>query len=543
MDIIDLIKEFTPRTELQQKSKELILAELLQYGERLYSRDTLHAHMSASAIILNPSLDKTLMVYHNIYNSYSWTGGHADEEQDLYTVAYREAREETGVERLYPVSRSLLSVESLPVPEHIKRGKKVAFHYHHNVTFGFICPDNQRLSIKPDENSSVAWLDINKLTELCSEEDMVPIYEDNIRQVIKLMTEKQRNYQLLPERLLPWYEKNARDLPWRKDQDPYHVWLSEIMLQQTRVDTVIDYYNRFLMEFPTIKALADADEERVLKLWEGLGYYSRARNLQKAAKNIMAEFCGNFPEDPDKINKLPGIGTYTTGAIASICFDYPMPAVDGNVLRVISRITEDYRCIDEENTKKEIGRQLAEVYPKGHCGDFTQSLMELGATICLPNGEPKCGSCPAKDICIAYKSKRYSLLPIRKEKRAREVQEITFFILTWGNKIAFRKRREKGVLHDMWELPNVYGKLDREDVKHWLQEQKGSGHIGNMNQGKHIFTHIEWRIRCYRITCEKPFSDYLWADANKLDTEISLPTAFKKFLLPEETDFQQLSLE
>lgn len=538
MDTISLIKQFNPRTELQKKSKDLILAELEQYGDQLYLRDTLHAHMSASAIILNPELNKTLMVYHNIYNSYSWTGGHADGQQDLYTVAYEEAKEETGIEKIYPVSRSLLSVESLPVPEHIKRGEKVAFHYHHNVTFGFICPDNQRLSIKPDENSSVAWLDIDTLAETCLEKEMVPIYEDNIKQVIILMKQKKENYQLLPTKLLPWYKKNARDLPWRRNQNPYHVWLSEIMLQQTRVDTVIDYYNRFLAEFPTIDALANADEERVLKLWEGLGYYSRARNLQKAAKSIMAEYGGNFPKDPAQINSLPGIGTYTTGAIASICFDYPEPAVDGNVLRVVSRITEDYRCIDEENTKKEIARQLAEVYPKGHCGDFTQSLMELGAIICLPNGDPKCESCPAQAICMTYKNKNYGLLPVRKEKRAREIKELTFFILACGDKIALRKRHEKGVLHNMWELPNVYGKLGKEDAEHWLQKQRGQGRIENINKGKHIFTHIEWQIICYTIACEKTFGDYLWADKNKMDTEISLPTAFKKFLLSEETEFQ-----
>lgn len=543
MNTIDLIKQFNPRTELQKKSKELLLAELKQYGDKLYLRDTLHAHMSASAIILNPGLNKTLMVYHNIYNSYSWTGGHADGEQDLYAVAYNEACEETGIEKLYPVSKSVLSVECLPVPEYCKNGKQVAHHYHYNVTFGFICPDNQRLQIKPDENSSVAWLDIDQLAETCSEKDMLPIYEDNIKQIIALMQQKDKNYRLLPEKLLPWYEKNARNLPWRKDQEPYHVWLSEIMLQQTRVDTVIDYYNRFLMEFPTIEALADANEEKVLKLWEGLGYYSRARNLQKAAKTIMKEHGGSFPKDSAEINKLSGIGPYTAGAIASICFDQPIPAVDGNVLRVVSRITEDYHCIDEESTKREMGKKLAAIYPKGRCGDFTQSLMELGATVCLPNGEPQCGNCPAGDICMAYKWQNYSSLPIRKEKKAREVRELTLFILTCEDKVAVRKRQEKGVLHDMWELPNIYGHLDKESVHHWLQEQGCFCIIDNISKGKHIFTHIEWRILSYTIACEKTFGDYIWADKNKMDTEISLPTAFKKFLLSDQREFHQLSFE
>lgn len=538
MDTISLIEQFTPRTELQQKSKALILAEIAQHGDRLYGRDSLHAHLSASAIILNPDLNKTLMVYHNIYNSYAWTGGHADGEQDLYAVAHREACEETGIEKLYPVSRSLLSVECLPVPEHMKNGKSVAFHQHYNLTFGFIAPDNQRLQIKPDENSSVAWLDIDQLAEVCSEREMLPIYEDNIRQIDVQMRQKQQCYQSLAGKLLPWYEKNARDLPWRKDQEPYHVWLSEIMLQQTRVDTVIDYYKRFLAEFPAIEALANADEERVLKLWEGLGYYSRARNLQRAAKVVVEEYGGQFPDTPERISKLPGIGAYTTGAIASICFDQPVPAVDGNVLRVVSRITEDYRCIDDDTTKKAIGAELAAVYPKGRCGDFTQSLMELGATICLPNGEPKCGDCPAADICMAKQSRNAALLPVRKAKKARKTQALTLLILTCGEKIAVQKRLEKGVLHDMWELPNMYGVLEAQGVRDWLDAQGGCGTVEGLTTGKHIFTHIEWQIRCFTIACEKPFGDYLWADKDMMATEISLPTAFRKFLT-----MQQLALE
>ncbi len=531
MNITTLIKQFMPRTIFQQESKGRILAQLEQYGEQLYSRDTLHGHMTASAIILNPQLDKILMVYHNIYNSYAWPGGHADGEEDLYLVAYEEAREETGVEKLYPVGRSILSVESLPVQEHMKNGKKVATHYHYNVTFGFICSEKEKLKIKPDENSSVKWLDIQMLPQYCEEEAMLPIYEDNIRYIQYLMTEKKQNYQRLPERLLNWYKKNARDLPWRQNQDPYRVWLSEVMLQQTRVDTVVDYYNRFLDAFPTIDALASADEEKVLKLWEGLGYYSRARNLHKTAKIIVAQYGGNFPKAYEELLKLPGIGSYTAGAISSISFNLPVAAVDGNVLRVISRITEGYRCIDEEKVKKEMGNQLAEVYPKNQCGDFTQSLMELGATVCLPNGAPLCHQCPAMDLCMANKNGTQSFLPVRKEKKARKIRELTLFVFISQGRIALQKRKEKGVLEGMWELPNIDGILEKSEVPFQVEKLRGlECKIEKLKKAQHIFTHIKWEMVCYYISCAHTFGPYIWADSEALKKEYSIPTAFKKFL-------------
>ena len=201
-------------------------------------------------------------------------------------------------------------------------------------------------------------------------------------------------YELLPERLLDWFAANARDLPWRRDREPYHVWLSEIMLQQTRVEAVKGYYERFLQALPTIADLADAPYEQVQKLWEGLGYYSRARNLQRAAIRIQQEFGGVFPTDYAAIRSLPGVGDYTAGAIASICFDAPTPAVDGNVLRVLSRIDCLEKNVDEPKVRQELRSALSLVYPKGRCGAFTQSLMELGATVCMPNGAPDCGSCP-----------------------------------------------------------------------------------------------------------------------------------------------------
>lgn len=531
MNTTTLIQQFIPRTILQQESKDRILYQLEKQGRQLYSRDSLHGHMTASAIVLNPQLDKILMVYHNIYNSYAWPGGHADGEGDLYLVAYEEAKEEAGVEKLYPVSRGILSVESLPVKEHMKNGKKVAAHDHYNVTFGFICSEKEILKIKPDENSSVKWIEIDKLSQYCEEEDMVPIYEDNIRYIQYLMEEKKQNYERLPEKLLSWYQKNARDLPWRQNQDPYRVWLSEIMLQQTRVDTVIDYYNRFLHAFPTIDALAFADEEKVLKLWEGLGYYSRARNLHKTAKIIVSQYGGNFPKTYEELLKLPGIGSYTAGAILSISFNLPVAAVDGNVLRVISRITEDYRCIDEERVKKEIGNHLAEVYPKNQCGDFTQSLMELGATVCLPNGTPLCNQCPVMDLCMTNKNGTQSFLPVRKEKTARKIRQLTVFVFVAQGKIALQKRKEKGVLEGLWELPNIDGILEKNEVPFQVEKLGGLRcKIEKRKKAQHIFTHIKWEMVCYYISCEHTFGPYIWADSEALEKEYTIPTAFKKFL-------------
>ena len=220
--------------------------------------------------------------------------------------------------------------------------------------------------------------------------------------MVKDMNNKSLQWIVAP--LLEWYGEQARVLPWRENSDPYRVWVSEIMLQQTRVEAVIDYYQRFMESFPNIETLADAPEEKVMKLWEGLGYYSRARNLKKAAEVICGQYSGMFPEEYSEILKLPGIGKYTAGAVSSIAFGQPCSAVDGNVLRVITRLEENDTDIKDEKFKKQIGERLEEVYPAGYCSEFTQSLMELGATVCVPNGEPKCEKCPLKSGCGAYKN-------------------------------------------------------------------------------------------------------------------------------------------
>ncbi len=339
----------------------------------------------------------------------------------------------------------------------------------------------------------------------------------------------------LPKALLPWYEKSARALPWRKTKEPYHVWLSEIMLQQTRVEAVKQYYTRFLKALPTISALATAEESLLLKLWEGLGYYSRVKNLQKAAQKILEVHNGVFPAKYEDILALPGIGPYTAGAISSICFDMPTPAVDGNVLRVISRITETFEPIDSPSVKRDIAEALCEIYPKSRCGDFTQSLMELGATVCVPNGTPLCALCPASSFCLANKNQTQLKLPLRPEKKARKHEKRTVFLLSCGEHVAVLKRPQTGLLSGLWEFPNVTGALSKEDAVNALKKWDAvPTKILQSVSRKHIFTHIEWDMTGYYFMLDQMPDSFTWVTKGKLKTEIALPTAFKQFcdLLP-----------
>ena len=334
----------------------------------------------------------------------------------------------------------------------------------------------------------------------------------------------------LPEALLPWFRDHARDLPWRRDREPYHVWLSEIMLQQTRVEAVKGYYERFLRALPDIRSLAAADPEQVNKLWEGLGYYSRARNLRAAAKQIMDEFGGVFPSDYDGIRSLKGVGDYTAGAVASICFGLPEPAVDGNVLRVVARITGDARPVNEEKTKADIREALRAVYPAGQCGAFTQALMELGAVVCVPNGAPDCVNCPAAGFC-ASRDGGWKTLPVKAPKKARRREALTVFVLCRGDALAVRKRGEAGLLAGLWELPNVPGHLAPEEAV-TQAEQWGVRPRELLREARktHIFTHVEWDMRCYFLDCRETAEAFVWVTDGQLRNAVALPTAFRKVL-------------
>lgn len=334
----------------------------------------------------------------------------------------------------------------------------------------------------------------------------------------------------LPARLVPWFAAAKRDLPWRRDREPYHVWVSEIMLQQTRVEAVIGYYERFLTALPDIRALAAAPEDKLLKLWEGLGYYSRARNLQKAARQVIERHGGIFPRNAADIRALAGIGDYTAGAIGSICFEYPTAAVDGNVLRVVSRVAGSDAPIDRPETKKKIAADLSAVYPAGHCGDFTQSLMELGATVCTPRGA-KCGVCPLADICAAKREDRVDALPVKGEKRARRMEARTVFFLECDGEVAVCRRPPRGLLASMWQLPNLDGKLD---VQSALSAAADLGvqpiAIERATCRVHVFTHIEWQMTCYYLRCAVKAPAFVWASRAELSDRYALPTAFRQFV-------------
>ena len=341
--------------------------------------------------------------------------------------------------------------------------------------------------------------------------------------------EKKEIFARLPEALLPWYALNRRDLPWRKDKEPYHIWISEIMLQQTRVEAVKGYYSRFLSALPTVASLANADEDELHKLWEGLGYYSRVRNLKKAAQQIMERHNGIFPATYPEISALAGIGPYTAGAICSIAYDLPTPAVDGNVLRVIARLTDDDTPIDKPAFRKEITDQLTNVYPD-RAGDFTQALMELGATVCGPNRKPDCGNCPCNTFCLGYARGTAELLPIKKAKPQRRIEEKTVFILSCDGSYALRKRPEKGLLAGLWEFPNMTGKLSLEDSLAKV-EQNGikPKELIRQVEKKHIFTHIEWHMSGIYMEVKEKTGNYVWMCADEINADAALPTAFRQF--------------
>lgn len=334
----------------------------------------------------------------------------------------------------------------------------------------------------------------------------------------------------LPALLLPWYEQHKRDLPWRRDREPYHVWLSEIMLQQTRVEAVKGYYTRFLEALPDIPALAACEDDKLHKLWEGLGYYSRVRNLKKAAQTILSDYDGVFPQDYAAIRGLAGIGDYTAGAISSICFGAAEPAVDGNVLRVVTRLAASMDSIDLPQTKRAVREQLRESYPIGRCGDFTQALMELGATVCLPNGAPDCGRCPAAALCRSRTEELWRVIPVKAKKKPRKTEEKTVFLLRCGDKLAVRKREDTGLLAGLWEFPNQPGKLTAQDALTQAADWNCSPRdLTRATEKQHIFTHIVWNMTGYYIECDEMPSCFDWAEPERLDQDLSLPTAFRQF--------------
>ena len=334
--------------------------------------------------------------------------------------------------------------------------------------------------------------------------------------------------------IVTWFQKNKRDLPWRNHPDAYRVWVSEIMLQQTRVEAVKPYYERFLRELPTVKDLAEAKEDQLLKLWEGLGYYNRVRNMQKAAQQIMIDYQGQFPDTFEEIRSLKGIGNYTAGAISAFAFGLPKPAVDGTVLRVISRLMGSREDIMKQSVRSKIEEKLEHVIPEGAASDFDQGLIELGALVCVPNGEPKCTECPVAHLCEARKQGMIAEIPVKSKGKARKMEDKTVLIFKDGEKLAIQKRPSKGLLAGLYEFPNQEGHLTMEEVTAY---SKKIGlmpvRIKKLEDAKHIFSHIEWHMSGYEIvvdelekTNEKAF---LFIHPEEIEKKYSIPSAFEAY--------------
>lgn len=335
--------------------------------------------------------------------------------------------------------------------------------------------------------------------------------------------------------LIGWYRRNKRDLPWRRDPQPYRVWISEIMLQQTRVEAVKGYYDRFLKELPQVRDLAEADEDKLLKLWEGLGYYNRVRNMQKAAQQIMLEYHGEFPVSYEAIRSLKGIGNYTAGAISSFAYGLPEPAIDGNVLRVLTRLLADDSDIMKQSTKAFFERKIRDVIPKDHASDFNQGLIELGAIVCVPNGAPKCGECPLAHLCRAKKESRTLEFPVRTKAKARRIEKKTILVFRDEENIAISKRGPEGLLAGLYELPGLPGNKGRDEVERYCKEiGLMPVRIKELPPARHIFSHVEWHMTGYDIRVDElektNKKDFLFVHPDEIHRTYPIPAAFEAYM-------------
>lgn len=357
----------------------------------------------------------------------------------------------------------------------------------------------------------------------------------------------------LVEPLQEWFKQNARQLPWRSDPTPYHVWISEIMLQQTRVEAVKPYYFRFLEQLPDVETLAGCPEELYLKLWEGLGYYSRVRNLHTAAQQIVDEYGGKIPEDYSTLLKIKGIGPYTAGAISSMAYGKPVAAVDGNVLRVLTRVTGDDTDISKQSFRSRIQEKLTGLMqesPKQALTEreeadphiFNQALMELGAVICIPNGEPRCSECPWRSLCRAKAEGRITELPVRKKAKERRLEDKTVFVLEQKSQAAVHKRPGKGLLAGLYELPNRPGHLAEEAAADFVRSIGLTPlQICRLPEAKHVFSHVEWHMTGYQIRVEKQYypsevqkkraeeEEIFFVDMEEIKSKYAIPSAFMAY--------------
>ncbi len=353
---------------------------------------------------------------------------------------------------------------------------------------------------------------------------------------------KDFNLNALTTPLLQWYEENKRELPWRQTPTPYRVWVSEIMLQQTRVEAVKPFFERFTKRLPDVAALASCPEDELLKLWEGLGYYNRVRNMQKAAIQVMEEYDGELPADYEALLGLKGIGSYTAGAIASIAYGIPVPAVDGNVLRILTRVSADDTDIMKASFRKQVEEQLmaymqSEEFDAENSGAYNQALMELGATVCVPNGAPNCEVCPWNQLCQARQTNTEMNYPVKTKAKARRIEKRTVFVIRDGERVAIRKRPKSGLLAGLYELPNVEGELSQDEALELVKAMNLAPlRIQRLEEAKHIFSHVEWQMKGYAILVEEPSEDMatdkesmLFVEAKDSEERYAIPAAFSAY--------------
>lgn len=350
---------------------------------------------------------------------------------------------------------------------------------------------------------------------------------------------------VIVEPLQSWFDGSARVLPWRSNPKAYYVWVSEIMLQQTRVEAVKPYFERFILELPDVKALAECEEDRLLKLWEGLGYYNRVRNLNMAAKEIMDKYDGELPSDYEELLKLKGIGNYTAGAISSIAYGKPNPAVDGNVLRVISRVCKDDSDIMKQSVRSHMEQILKALMENPAAGvipaKFNQALMELGACVCVPNGEPHCEECPLREVCESNKDHTQMNYPVKSKGKRRRIEKRTIMIVRDGAMVSLHKRPNTGLLAGLYEIPNVEGHLSQDEVIEFLKNHGMSPiRIRPLADAKHIFSHIEWHMIGYVITIEENYEqdmNWIFVECEDAKEHYAIPSAFVKY-----TDYLNIPL-
>lgn len=337
---------------------------------------------------------------------------------------------------------------------------------------------------------------------------------------------------ILQNKIFDWYDSQRRILPWRETPTPYYVWVSEIMLQQTRVEAVIEYFDRFIQEVPDIQALANLPEQKLMKLWQGLGYYNRARNLQKAAKIIVQTYNGTLPSTYESLQSLPGIGPYTAGAISSIAYNQKIPAIDGNVLRVFTRFLNIHTSVKDKETKNRIRIYVTSILPDKRNGDFTQALMEIGATTCIPNGQPRCTICPLKEDCLGYKLGTQNKLPLKQVKKKRPTEKRTVILLKHKDKYFIQKRPNTGLLASLYEFLNVAEHISTIHAKELLTEKNIKvSTITEIESSSHIFTHLKWDMIAYLVeTATTVIPGMIPVTKEELKHTYSVPSAFKTYI-------------